>query len=91
MKVNWSPENTNQETLSRYPAINTYPYFFVLDKDGKLLWGQPTGLLEEGSYNLQKVTAFLMKWAPPARILSHCEDNSHPRRAFRGELHGCEL
>jgi len=67
VKVNWSLENTNEKALSRYPAINTYPYFFVLDKDGKFLWGQRTGLLEEGSsYNLQKVTAFLMKWTPPA-------------------------
>jgi thioredoxin-related protein len=67
VKVNWSPENTNQTALSRYPAIDTYPYFFVLDKDGKPLWGQWTGLLEEASsYNLQKMTAFLMKWAPAA-------------------------
>jgi thioredoxin-related protein len=70
VKVNWSPENMNEKALSRYPAINTYPYFFVLDKDGKLLQAQRTGLLEDGSsYNMQKVSAFLTKWGvePPSK------------------------
>jgi hypothetical protein len=29
-----------------HPTINTYPYFFVLDKDGKLLQAQRTGLID---------------------------------------------
>jgi thioredoxin-related protein len=67
VKVNWSPENMNEKALSRYPAINTYPYFFVLDKDGKLLQAQRTGLIEEGSsYNMQKMTSFLTKWGAGA-------------------------
>ncbi len=31
LKVNWSPENTNQAFLRRYPAIDGYPHMFVLD------------------------------------------------------------
>jgi len=66
VKINWSPENTNEKALSQYPAIHTYPFFFVLEKDGKLLEAKRTGELEEGrSYNLDRFTAFLKKWAPP--------------------------
>ncbi len=65
VKVNWSPENTNDRVLTRYGTINTFPFFVVLDGNGKLLQGQRTGLLEEGSsYNRAKMTTFLTKWAP---------------------------
>jgi len=68
VKVNWSPENYNQKALSQYPKINEYPYFFVLDENGKLLKAQPTGSFEEGkSYNLGRMTAFFQTWAPPVK------------------------
>ncbi len=64
VKVNYSDENRNQEFLSRYPKIGGYPHIFVLDSDGKLLHSQNTGELEKGkSYDLEKMTAFLKKWA----------------------------
>ncbi|MDT4966135.1 MAG: hypothetical protein QOJ64_872 [Acidobacteriota bacterium] len=66
LKINFSEENPNVEVLSRYPEINGYPHIFVLDKDGKLLQSQDTGLLEEGkSYNLVKFFEFLRRWSPP--------------------------
>ena len=65
LKVNWSPENQNKAFLSRYPAISGYPHLFVLDQDGTLLHSQDTSVLEEGrSYNLDRMTGFLKKWAP---------------------------
>ena len=65
VKINWSPENYNEKALSQYPKINAYPFFLVLDKDGKLLQAQQTGVLEQGqSYNLDAMTGFLEKWAP---------------------------
>jgi thioredoxin-related protein len=65
VKVNMSPENDNQPFLSRYPKIDGYPHFFVLDKEGKLLHSQNTGLLEEGKgYSDSKMMEFLQKWAP---------------------------
>jgi thioredoxin-related protein len=65
MKVNFSPENKNEEFLSKYPKIEGYPHFFVLDENGKLLHSQDTGLLEEAkSYGLKKFMAFLKEWAP---------------------------
>jgi len=68
VKINYSPENENRKALSQYPQINSYPYIFVLDSNGKLLQSQPTGQLEEGqSYNLKKFTDFLNKWSPQKR------------------------
>lgn len=64
VKVNFSPENENKEVLSKYPKINGYPHLFVLDKTGKLLHSQDTGLLETGDHHdHDKVMAFLTKWA----------------------------
>jgi thioredoxin-related protein len=65
MKVNFSEENKNEEFLSQFPQIPGYPHFFVLDKEGKLLHSQDTGLLEKGKgHDKEKVMAFLKKWAP---------------------------
>jgi len=65
LKTNFSKDNQNKEFLSKYPEIPGYPHFFVLDKNGKLLHSQDTGLLEEGKgYSHQKMMAFLKKWAP---------------------------
>jgi hypothetical protein len=65
----WSPENQNEEVLSKYPKIPGYPHLFVLDKNGKLIHSQDTSELEDGrkSYNLEKFTAFLKEWAAPER------------------------
>jgi thioredoxin-related protein len=63
VKVNYSPENKNEAVLSKYPKINGYPHLFVLDKNGKLLHSQDTGLLETGDHHdHDKVMTFLKKW-----------------------------
>ncbi len=63
VKINFSPENKNEAVLSKYPAIKGYPHLFVLDKDGKLLHSQDTGLLETGDHHdPEKVIPFLKKW-----------------------------
>ena len=66
VKVNRSPENPNKAVLSKYPEIPGYPHLFVLDRNGALLHSQDTGKLEDGksSYDLEKFTAFLTRWAP---------------------------
>ena len=65
VKVNVSPENVNEEFLSRYPKVAGYPHFFVLEKDGSLLHSQNTGKLETGNtYSKRKVRGFLKEWAP---------------------------
>jgi thioredoxin-related protein len=65
VKINFSQENKNEKVLSQYPQIEGYPHLFVLDKGGKLLRSQDTGLLESGDHHdRDKVFAFLKKWAP---------------------------
>jgi thiol:disulfide interchange protein len=42
-----------------------YPFLTVLDADGRVLVNQETGVLEKDKgYDLEKVKAFLSKWAP---------------------------
>ena len=65
LKINYSEENKNEKFLSNYPKVNGYPHFFVLEKNGKLLHSQDTGLLEkEKSYDETRMMDFLKKWAP---------------------------
>ena len=64
VKVNFSKENKNEKFLSRYPKIEGYPHFFVLDKEGKLLHSQNTGELEKDKdYDKEKFIDFLVKWS----------------------------
>jgi len=68
VKVNYSKENENKEVLSKYPKITGYPHLFVLDKNGKLLHSQDTGLLEEGDHHDRtKIMEFLKKWSPTGK------------------------
>ena len=65
VKVNYSPENENEEALSGYPEVAGYPHFFVLDGRGKLLHSQDTAKLEKGkSYHARKFKRFLTRWGP---------------------------
>ena len=69
VKINYSPENKNEKFLSRYPKIPGFPHLFILDTKGKLLHSQDTSELEEGKgYNLEKLSAFLKRWAPQGKI-----------------------
>lgn len=64
VKVNYSKENKNEKFLSKYPQIPGFPHFFVLDKDGKFLHSQETGVLEKDKdYDEAKFMDFLKKWA----------------------------
>lgn len=63
LKINYSKENKNEKFLSQYPAIDGYPHFFVLEKDGTLLHSQNTGDLEkEKDYDKEKFIVFLNQW-----------------------------
>lgn len=65
VKVNYSPENKNENFLSKYPKVAGYPHLFVLEKNGKLLHSQNTGDLEKDKgHDPEKVMTFLKKWAP---------------------------
>jgi thiol:disulfide interchange protein len=63
LKIHWSKEQPNEKFLAQYPKIPGFPHMFVLEKDGKLLHSQDTGLLEkEKSYDKEKIMEFLVKW-----------------------------
>ena len=63
MKVTFTPKQTNEAFLSKYPKIKGYPHLFVLDADGSLLHSQDTTPLEEGKgYSQERVLAFLECW-----------------------------
>ncbi|MGB8317527.1 MAG: thioredoxin family protein, partial [Ignavibacteriaceae bacterium] len=63
VKVNYSPENKNEQFLSQYPKIQGYPHFFVLDENGELIHSQDTGKLEKGKgYDKGKFISFIKKW-----------------------------
>ncbi len=69
VKINYSRENKNEKVLSQFPKIMGYPHIFVLDKNGKFLHSQDTGLLENGhgGHDHDKVFKFLKKWAPKSK------------------------
>jgi thioredoxin-related protein len=70
LKINYSEENKNEKFLAPYPKVKGFPHFFVLEKNGKLLYSQDTGLLEKGkSYDNEKMMDFLKKWAPKQKGL----------------------
>lgn len=63
LKVNYSKENKNEDFLGKFPAIEGYPHFFVLDSDGSLIVSQNTGDLEDGkSYSKEKFLKFVAKY-----------------------------
>lgn len=73
VKVNYSPKNKNKDVLSKWPKIRGYPYFLVLDGDGKLLHAQGVQGLEtetenerDENYDPDRFMAFLNHYAAPA-------------------------
>lgn len=64
VKVNYSPENSNKDFLSCFPAIIGYPHLFILDRNGYLLHSQDTEALESGKgYDAQLILEFLRRWS----------------------------
>ncbi|PYV79887.1 MAG: hypothetical protein DMG93_20110 [Acidobacteria bacterium] len=64
--IYYGTDNKNQHALSRYSKILGVPHFFVLEKDGTLLYSQHVlDLRSNGRYDPQKMKDFLVKWSPP--------------------------
>jgi hypothetical protein len=65
LKINKSPQNENRAFLSHYPEMPGYPYLFVLDADGKLLYPQRANVFEDGdTYNVPRFARFLAAHGP---------------------------
>jgi thioredoxin-related protein len=68
IKVHFSPEVPNEDFLSRYPEIQSFPHLFLLESDGSLLLSQtPDAFMKGDKYVPELILAFLEKWAPRAR------------------------
>jgi thioredoxin-related protein len=60
VKVNYSPQQRNEQLLSRFPKAKGYPHFYVLDSAGGLIASQASAALEAGKdYDPAKVLQFL--------------------------------
>lgn len=65
VKVNFSDENQNAETLAKYPPVRGFPHFFVLDGKGGLLRSQRVATLGTNTgYSPERFRAFLQAAAP---------------------------
>lgn len=66
--LNYSPENRNEAVFKKYAPEGHklgYPFFIVLNGQGKVIKVQESGSLEQGKgYNREKVLAFLASVNP---------------------------
>ena len=74
IKVNYSKENRNLETLKKleFPQRFGFPVFVILDASGKRIHTQSSSYLEEGeNYSKKRVFEFLKQWSPEALNPNH--------------------
>lgn len=66
--LNYSKENTNEAVFNKYAPDSDklgYPFFIVIDSNGKVLKIQESGSLEQGKgYNKDKVLTFFNSYKP---------------------------
>ena len=65
IRINYSPENKNEEVLAGlgYPQRFGFPVLIVIDQNGQRLHTQDTGYLElDKGYDPEKVERFLLAW-----------------------------
>ena len=76
--VYFGSKNKNEQVLSHYSSLLGIPHFFVLEKDGTLLYSQHViELRQDGKYDPEKMRDFLTKWSPP------CSGNGSVKKLAR--------
>ena len=64
--VYFGSNNKNEPVLSQYSKLLGIPHFFVLEKDGSLLYSQHVvELRADGRYDPEKMRGFFTRWALP--------------------------
>lgn len=77
LKVYYGSDNKNEQVLSRYSKLLGIPHFFVLDKDGNLIYSQHVVELQtNGEYNPGKMKDFLSKWSAPTASTANVESKT---------------
>jgi len=63
LKVNYSDENPNKEFLSNFKGIDGYPYIFITESSGKVIYANDMReMTEKGKPNKAKMFSFLKRW-----------------------------
>lgn len=63
LKVNVSDENTNKEFLSNFQGINGYPYIFITETNGKVIYANDMREMTiKGQPDKEKMFKFLARW-----------------------------
>jgi thiol:disulfide interchange protein len=63
LKVNYSDENTNKEFLSNFKGIDGYPYIFITESNGKVIYANDMREMTiKGKPSKEKMLRFLNHW-----------------------------
>ena len=63
LKVNYSDENTNKEFLSNFKGINGYPFIFITESNGKVIYANDMREMTiKGKPSKGKMLSFLQRW-----------------------------
>jgi len=63
LKVNYSDANPNKEFLSGFAGIDGYPYIFITENNGKVIYANDMReMTDKGKPNKEKMFAFLKRW-----------------------------
>jgi thiol:disulfide interchange protein len=66
LKVSVSDANDNADFLAGLPPLTGYPRLYVTRANGQVIHAQdPSAFLQDGTYDPDRVLAFLQRWAPP--------------------------
>ena len=63
LRVYYSDDNTNEPFLSRFPEFETFPHFFVVETDGRVLASVDAPvLISDAKYQTALIRAFAEHW-----------------------------
>lgn len=70
LKVNYSDENTNKEFLSNFKGIDGYPYIFITESNGQVIYANDMREMTiKGKPSKEKILRFLNRWRLKASAL----------------------
>jgi len=63
LKVNYSDENENRKFLSNFKGINGYPYIFITENTGKVIYANDMREMTiKGKPDKERLLSFLERW-----------------------------
>jgi thiol:disulfide interchange protein len=65
MRVYYNDDNTNQAFLSRFPAFEVFPHFFVVEPDGRVRASVTADIfIRDAKYDTALIRSFVEQWQP---------------------------